>query len=403
MSVYNTIEYMITIPLPHGAEGYIVIASLYNGTSSGGLRVAPDIDPAEVFTLAREMSLKFALSSLPRGGAKSAIRLPSSLDQNHKIEVLKAFGSHCSSIINSGIYYPGMDMNCGPNDLRTVYAGAGITLRDITDSSFHTALTAAAAINAVQKFDSKSATLTVAVEGFGSVISHLLPRLSLRRFKIQAVSTIAGAVFKKDGFIVERLIELKAKYGDAFVEELIKEGAEFLDPKERLLELNVDVLVPSARVGVINKGNVVDIKARYIVPVSNGPYSENTASILQRQGITCLPGFACNLGGVLGSTLQDLGWKREKIEQFIQIHYQPFLLDLLCRARQTRISPILLAERIAKCRLESRCGSSQRDRSARLYKLAKLGLFPRLLANCLKIREITAGVSALRSELKKLS
>ena len=88
MVLSDSIEYMVTVPLPFGAEGYIIIDSLYNGTSSGGLRVAPDVTPEEVATLAHEMSFKFALSSLPRGGAKSGIRLPSSADSGIKKQVL---------------------------------------------------------------------------------------------------------------------------------------------------------------------------------------------------------------------------------------------------------------------------------------------------------------------------
>ena len=403
MRLNNSIEYMITVPLPHGAEGYIIIDSLYNGTSSGGLRIAIDITPDEITSLAREMSLKYALTSLPRGGAKSGIRMSGQTSPDEKKDILYNFGVHCRSIINAGIYYPGMDMNCGKEDLRTLYAGAGIPLRDIADTSFHTALTAEAALNAVGEFNNSSAPLSVAIEGFGAVANHLFPRLSLSRFKIQAVSTVAGAVFEEKGFNPSRLVELRDRHGDTFIEKLIYEGAQPIDPKENLLTLDIDVLVPSARVGVIHEGNVRDIKARYIVPVSNAPYVGDTASLLHARGIICLPGYACNSGGVLGASLQDLGWERGRVERFIRENYQPFILELLNQARQVGISPVYLTKRIAQTRLESRGQSSQRGGVEILSRLAQRGLYPRFLANRSAIQEITAGIMSLQPEIRQHS
>jgi len=126
-----------------GSAFYLVINSLRCGTSSGGLRIAEDIDHEEVSTLAREMTLKFSFIGLPRGGAKSGLRIPSGTDASGKKSILQEVGRRLGAIIRAGIYYPGMDMNCGPDDLRAFYQGAGIKLGRITDTSFFTALSVA--------------------------------------------------------------------------------------------------------------------------------------------------------------------------------------------------------------------------------------------------------------------
>ena len=54
--------------------GYLVIHSLFAGTSRGGVRMATDISEEEVQILAEGMTLKFGLLGLPQGGAKAGIR-----------------------------------------------------------------------------------------------------------------------------------------------------------------------------------------------------------------------------------------------------------------------------------------------------------------------------------------
>ena len=54
-------------------EGYVVIDTLVDDRSAGGVRIADDLPLDEVRELAGEMSLKYALFLLPRGGAKSGI------------------------------------------------------------------------------------------------------------------------------------------------------------------------------------------------------------------------------------------------------------------------------------------------------------------------------------------
>src|ERR1039457_44521 len=158
----------ISIDLAGGtAAAYVVIDTATNGTSSGGVRIAEDISQQEIRALSREMTLKFSFIGLPRGGAKSGVMMPAGTTVEQKRAILYEFGRRLAPIIEKGVYYPGMDMNCGPDDLRAIYAGAGFPLGAITDTSYFTAISIFNAIEAVRQGCASDRPLTVAIEGFG--------------------------------------------------------------------------------------------------------------------------------------------------------------------------------------------------------------------------------------------
>jgi hypothetical protein len=96
-----------------GYEGFVVVDSLVGDTSAGGVRIYDDLELAEIGDLAREMSLKYALFRLPRGGAKAGLRLAPGLSGEERLRALRDFGRKLGPIVRNGIYNPGMDMNCG--------------------------------------------------------------------------------------------------------------------------------------------------------------------------------------------------------------------------------------------------------------------------------------------------
>jgi len=362
----NAPLFTVSFASSDGVEGHAVIDSLVNGTSSGGVRIVPDLKMDEVRFLASEMTLKYAFCGLPRGGAKCGVRMPAGFSREERLDLLEDVGRRLSAVIQAGIYYPGMDMNCGPDELRAIYRGAGIALGGLTDTSLFTAVFTAEAVTACARaeFAHADGPVTLAVEGFGNVATHLAGMLDPARFSIVAVSTVHGAVHDPSGFDPQNLRTMRGAHGDDLVSHL---SGERLEPKERLLSLPVDILVPAARVGSINEDNMHDISARCVVPAANAPCTAEALAALHARGIMVLPGFVCNAGGVLGSSLFDRGVPQMEVEALAAGPYREAVTTLVLRSRELGVQPTELARRVALAHLKTGPGGSD----SRLVRVAR--------------------------------
>lgn len=398
--------FVLSFDVDQRVQGYVVVDSLAKGTSSGGVRIVPDLEQNEVRMLAAEMTLKYAFAGLPRGGAKCGIRMPSDVSGEERLHALEEVGRCLAAIIKGGIYYPGMDMNCGPEELRAIYRGAGITLGELTDTSFYTAVFVAEAIRAAASvlFAHEAGPLTLAIEGFGAVANHLAAMLEPDRFRIVALSTVRGAIHNPEGFDENRLRELRAAHGDALVDHL--EG-ERLEQKEALLALSVDILVPAARVGSVDAQNMATVSARCVVPAANAPCTQEALDHLHGRGIPVLPGFVCNAGGVLGSSLFDRGVTQENVGRLAAGPFRMAVEAVLRRSIELGLQPSELARRIAMSYLKIAqtkiVGRSDRllKRLSRTYKPVMYLLNRHAVQDCSTHFSFVSGVAAhLEAPLK---
>ena len=379
MSAHPLFTY--SFELGDGVWGLAVVDSLVNGTSSGGVRIVSDLNPGEVRTLSNEMTLKYAFFGLPRGGAKCGIRIPDGISKGERLKLLEEAGRCIAPLIRHGIYYPGMDMNCGPDELRAIYRGAGFQLGELTDTSLFTAVFAANAVMACGESFTRNGSrpLTLAVEGFGRVACHLATRLDPNRYRIVGVSTIAGAVFNDSGFTPFQLAEARKLHGNELVLHL---PGERLDPKERLLDLEVDILVPAARVGSIDESNESGIKAGCIVPVANAPCTVEALRRLHERDIMVLPGFVCNAGGVLGSSLFDRGVSTERVDELAAGPYRKVVQELVRSARAVNLQPTEIARKAAQVRFVEAQGLAAKPSRVRKF-MVRLGKKSRLVTHLL--------------------
>lgn len=165
-----------------------------------------------------------------------------------------------------------------------------------------------------QKRGWKPDEITVAVQGFGNAGQHVARLLHADGYKIVAVSDSKGGIYKEAGFDVPSLIHtknesrvLKAVYCEGSVCEAI--DADNIS-NEELLELDVDLLLPSALENQITEKNAKDIKAKVIVEVANGPITSEADEILKNQdGILIVPDILANAGGV---TVSYFEWVQNK-------------------------------------------------------------------------------------------
>lgn len=392
-------NFEIEVKLGKGIRGFVVIDSMLRNTSSGGVRIAEDISLCEVRFLARAMTFKYGFIGLDRGGAKCGISIPDDIVGPARLKILEKFGTKIAPIIQRGIYYPGMDMNCGPEELRAIYRGAGIMLGELTDTSYFTAMSLARAIKACAAMErpNRDRMLTVAIEGFGSVAKQLALRLPSDQYRIVAVSTAAGGLYNMFGFSSLQL-GMRDKYGDAFVHHL---PGKPLVPKEDILGLDVDFLVPSARIFCINPKNVDQVKARYVVPAANAPYAKDCHRKLSARGVVGLPGFVCNSGGVYASSLYDSGVKTERIDHLTSELFQPMVEALLIASRRTGESPVDIASRIAVQHVKSTLGEVHNSLASKAATVFERKVLPQWMRGQIVLSRFERGLVRLRAELER--
>jgi glutamate dehydrogenase (NAD(P)+) len=345
-------------------EGFVGIDTIVHGRSAGGVRIADDLALDEIRALASEMSLKYALFHLPRGGAKAGIRMPSSLSAEDRREALMDFGRQLAPILCNGIYSPGMDMNCGPEDLQSIYRGAGIEVGAITDTSWFTAISVYHALQAAAATLDRPRPLKLAVEGFGSVARHLSDRLDPSEFSIEWVATLEGAVHLSSNMEPTELAALKAAQGDHFVLELDGEGC----TRDDVLRAPADIVLPSSRTWVIDDDIAREFSAEAIVPIANAPFTGDSVEILHDRGVALMPGYLSNCGGVLASSLFDQGIGRREVEALFAEEFRPIVDGVLEVAKSTRRPGTEIAEAVARAHMGSRPSMPQRSLVRRVYE-----------------------------------
>ncbi len=147
------------------------------------------------------------------------------------------------------------------------------------------------------KIDLKKAK--IAVQGFGNAGMYAYT-LSKKMFgaNVVAISDSKGGVYDPDGLDLKKLNDAKDKTGS--VDGYRSKNAEKVS-NEKLLELDVDILIPAAIENQVRGDNADDIKAKLLLELANGPVTPEADAILHEKKVLDLPDFLVNSGGVVGS------------------------------------------------------------------------------------------------------
>ncbi len=110
---------------PMEVGGFLVVDNLAMGSPSmGGIRMLPDITPADIHNLARGMTLKNAAADLPYGGGKAGIVAEPDIAPEERSEVIRRFARLLGRYRN--IYVPGPDVGTNDADMQTIAIENGI-------------------------------------------------------------------------------------------------------------------------------------------------------------------------------------------------------------------------------------------------------------------------------------
>ncbi|MEU6181765.1 Glu/Leu/Phe/Val family dehydrogenase [Streptomyces coeruleorubidus] len=289
-----------------GMKGVLVIDNTARGVGKGGTRMSPTVSVVEVARLARVMTWKWAGVDLFYGGAKAGIAAdPASPD---KEAILRAFARALSNEVPRE-YVMGLDMGLTEDDAAIIqdelgdrgtavgtpahlggvaYDKLGVTGYGVAE----------AADAAAQHLRLPLSGARVAIQGFGAVGHAAALRFAELGATIVAVSSARGALHAPTGLDVPTLQAAREEHGDDFV---TRHPRGTVIPSGQELTVDCDILVPAALQDVIDETTAHQIKAKLVVEGANLPTSPQAQSVLAERGITVLPDFVANAGGVVAA------------------------------------------------------------------------------------------------------
>ncbi len=322
-----------------GIKGYVIIDSLVNGLSAGGLRMREGLTEDEVGRLARAMTHKFAAMRIPIGGAKAGI----ALDPRHpdKAEVIEKFAKVIRPIMAEK-YLVGEDLGTTKADIAALYRDAGISpvavakkrmaLKGITidlpddfdllsdESNLEELMTgygvAECADEACSQLSLDLSGATVAIQGFGNVGSGSAKFLTEKGAKIVAVADVKGTIYHSKGLPVDKLIAARDDLGTIDRGKLDFSFTEY--PRDQWMSLYAQILIPAAVADAITKENVGKVTARLVIEAANIPATLEAERKLHRMGVAVVPDFIANAGAACGFGLLLSGQTKFDPQQVLQ-------------------------------------------------------------------------------------
>ncbi len=290
--------------------GYRVHHSTVRGPSKGGIRYHPDVTLDEVRALAMWMTWKCAVVGLPFGGAKGGVICnPKEMSLQELENLTRRYATEISILMNPEGDIPAPDVNTNPQvmawimDTYSMHRGystpAVITGKPIEIGG---SLGRFEATGRGVMFTTRQALrhlgiplegATVAVQGYGNVGSVSAYLLQSKGCKIIAASDSKGGIYNPKGFDAQDVLRFKRETGS-----VVGYPDSEAITNEELLELECDVLVPSALEKVITDSNADKIKAKVLAEGANGPTTPEADKILVDKGVFIIPDILANAGGV---------------------------------------------------------------------------------------------------------
>ncbi len=322
-----------------GLSGVIAIHSTALGPGAGGCRLwqYPD-EPsvvADACRLAEGMSYKNALAGLPFGGAKAVLRMPEGpFDRD---ALFRAFGRAVRAL--DGRYVTAEDVGTRVRDMEVVaeetHHVAGRTARDGLaggDPSPWTALGVfeAMAVAARHALDADLSELTVAVQGTGNVGGILCRMLA-----------DAGARIVLADVDPARRDRLAAIH-----------DAQVVDVAD-IVAAEADIFAPCALGGVLDARSVAALRAKLVCGAANNQLAgREVGAMLRDRGITYVPDYVANAGGIINVATEYLGESPLDAEARVMA-IGPRVAKILDQAKREGQPPSLVADRMAQDALAS--------------------------------------------------
>lgn len=330
-----------------GLKGVLVVDNVARGPSIGGLRMAADVSVKECFRLARAMTMKNAAAGLAHGGGKSVLWGDPRMPEERKAALVRAFAH---ALRNESDYIFGPDMGTNESCMAWVQdeigravglpaALGGIPLDEIGATGW--GLRQAAEVAAPYcGIDLKGAR--VAIQGFGAVGKHAARFLSQAGCVLVAASDSKGTIVDPAGIDVQALIELK--HQGKPVTDYPRGNRSSADA---VIDVDCDIWIPAARPDVLREDNAQRLRARLMLQGANIPCTAGAEKMLHERGVTVVPDFIANAGGVICAAMEYRGATQsaafDTIAEKIRANTQAVLTDAGAKHLLPREAALALA------------------------------------------------------------
>ena len=148
----------------------------------------------------------------------------------------------------------------------------------------------------------------VAVQGFGNAGSIITELVAKDGAKVVAVCDSKCGLINENGIYVRGVLKHKEENGSlrGF------SGAREIQPDD-VLEVDCDILCPSALENSITLKNVGNVKAKIIAELANGPTTPSADRIFEDNDVMIIPDILANAGGV---TVSYYEWVQDQYSFF---------------------------------------------------------------------------------------
>ena len=351
-------------------RGFRVQHNNARGPCKGGIRFHPDETIDTIRALSAWMTWKCAVVDIPFGGGKGGVICNPKEMSNGELERLsRGYIDAIWGFIGPERDIPAPDVYTNPqimawmmdeySKLRGCYTPGVITGKPLAlggslgrgDATARGGV--CTIIEAARHLDIDLSATTVAVQGYGNagsyaaIILHDLPGC-----KIIAVSDTKGGIHNKQGLDPHKVLQHKTETGSV----INFSQAENIG-NDDLLELDVDILCPSALENSITQANASKIKARIVAELANGPTTPEADEVLFHNEVFVIPDFLCNAGGVTVSYFEwvqnayNYYWDEDEVHHRLSKKMTKAFQDVLSESLRRKINMRQAAHVVAVARV----------------------------------------------------
>ena len=342
-------EYHFTIPvrMDDGTtrvfNGFRIQHNDARGPCKGAFRFHPQETVDTIRALAMLMTWKSSVVDIPLGGASGGVLCdPHHLSLREQERICRGWIRQISRDIGPvrdvpapDVYTNSQHMQWIMDEYEIIHSGRypGVITGKSVGSGGSLGRTEATGYSlvfvlreALQDMGMDMNTTTASIQGFGNVGQYAAEMYERYGGTVRCVScwsqrdSCAYSFSDMAGINVQKLRKITDRFGEIDRQKAKALGYEILDGDDWIKQ-DVDILIPAAQDNEINGRTIPHIgpRVKIIAEGANGPTTPDADEVIREKGITVLPDFLANAGGVVCSYFEQVQcnmnyfWTREEV------------------------------------------------------------------------------------------